>query len=228
MQYEKDDKYNKFSYVTYDHVYGTVIYYLDNGGMNLDYHTKYGGRVVPMRVSVDPKDYDYVVKYLNNYPNNYILNKWKSAFDEQMQYENMYDYPAKPSSNKRNTEYIDEEEEGENKDELDISIDDSWSQINEYLLDRYGDVSNSSDSNYKIEIVRPKEKEIIDTLYEQDKENKHVKVWVNRMMFSKTCRPPPVDYDPLDTEPVFAGITNSSRSDTGGQQNKKKMKVDRK
>ena len=45
-----------------------------------------------------------------------------------------------------------EGDEGENKDELDISIDDSWSQINEYLLDRYGDVTNSSDSNYKIEI----------------------------------------------------------------------------
>ena len=99
--------------------------------------------------------------------------------------------------------------------------------FNKCILDRYGDVTNSSDSNYKIEIVRPKEKEIIDTLYEQDKENKHVKVWVNRMMFSKTSRPPPVDYDPMDTEPVFAGI-KTSRSDTGEQQNKKKMKVDRK
>ena len=46
-------------------------------------------------------------------------------------------------------------------------------------------------------------------------------------MFSKTSRPPPVDYDSMDTEPVFAGI-KTSRSDTGGQQNKKKMKVDRK
>ena len=103
----------------------------------------------------------------------------------------------------------------------------SWSQINEYLLDRYGDVTNSSDSHYKIGFVRPKDKEIIDTLYQQDKDNNHVKVWVNRMMFSKTSRPPPVDYDPLDTEPVFAGITKASRSDTCGEQNKKKVKVDR-
>ena len=110
-------------------------FHLDSSGMNLDYYTKYG-------VSVDPKDYDYVVKHLKNLPNNYTSNKWREALNEQMQYDNKYDSPAQPASNKRKTEYTVKEEKWENNDELDT--DDNWSQINEYLLERYGKVTNSS------------------------------------------------------------------------------------